>query len=396
MSYLSENSYLAVKPESTAGTAVIPTNFVPLVNESIRAIVNHTADKRIKGVSWNSNDLLRGSRSQEGEVVILADPDNLGHFLNMFMLKGTTTGDATDGYTHPFTVGDCDSYSFEISRGAFAQRFFGVKVNELRLEFADGNLQVRADIKAVGQFSVAKLGVALTGAGMTSMTLDDEYDLEPTRGLVVGDTLVIGTDEVIITAITDTKTVEFASADLTYSIGEPVYLKSQTVTLPSLQDPFYFGNTLVGVGADETEATTNAGSRSTATPVHDLSVILRNNILEIPRSGRVDPIELKTRSKQGQIQMKQLLESEDNYADFLARTKQAITIIIKGKYIKSDFTTNEQLTLKFHNVKLTENSNKLEVGEYIVDDQNFEVLYDNTDGKAMTADLINRTAGTAY
>ena len=397
MSYISDNAYLAIIPESVAGTAVIPTNFVPLVSESMRAVVNHSADKRIKGLTWSSNDLLRGARSQEGELVILADPDTLGHFLNMFLTKGSSSGSAPDGFTHPFTVGNADSYSIEIKRGLYAQRFFGVQIDELRLEFSESNMQIRASIKGRGQFSVAKLGIALTGAGMTTVVLDDEYDLRPTDGLVATDTIVSGTDEVAISSVNaDGKTLTVPSTSLTYSIGEPIYLKPQTVSLPTLQDPFYFGNTLVGIGEDESAATTAAGSKSTATPVHDFSIVLRNNILDIPRTGSIDPVEIKTRSKEGQINLKQLLESENNSADFLARTKQAMTVIVKGKFIKTDFTTQELLTMKFNNVKLMQNDNALEVGEYIVDNQIFEVLYDNSDGKAMTVDLVNRTDGANY
>ena len=67
------------------GIAVIPTNFVPLISESIKTVQNFTPDQRLKGRSWGANDLLKGARSQEGEINVEADPDALGHFLNMFM-----------------------------------------------------------------------------------------------------------------------------------------------------------------------------------------------------------------------------------------------------------------------------------------------------------------------
>ncbi len=397
MSYLSDNAYLAVKPESVGGTAVIPTNFIPLVSENIRTVVNHSADRRMKGLDWKANDLLRGNRNHEGEIVALADPDSLGHFLNMFLLKGSTTGNATDGYTHPFTVGASDFYSIEIKKGLYCARYFGVKIDELRLEFADGQAQIKASIKAMGQFSVARLGVALTGAGMTSIVLDDEYDLNPTRGLVIGDVITIGSNDVTLTGVSaDGITVTFGALSLTYSVGEPIYLKPQTVTLPTLQDPLYFGNMLVGVGADIATAVSNAGAIATATPIYDLAIVLKNNLFAGNGTGRFDPVQILTRTKEGAITMKQLLENENQTEKFLNRGKQAICIIAKGKFIKSDFTTQEKLTLKFNNVKLMDNENALEVGEYIVDSQTFEVLYDNSDAQAMDASLINRTAGTAY
>jgi len=396
MNYFSDQGYLAVIPEGTPGTAVIPTNFVPLISESIKTIQNLSTDKRMKGRTWGANDLLKGARTQEGEIAVEADPDNLGHFLNMLIKLGSTTGDATDGYTHPFLQGDPDSYTVEFNRGAYAIRVVGVQASELRLEFQDNRMVVKSQIQGLGQFSVATLGVALTGAGMTSIVLDDKYDREPTKGLAVGDKLVIGTDEATITAITDDVTVAITSASLTYSTGEEIHLKAQTPSYTGLRKAFNLGNMLIGLGADEASATSNAGAIATATPVHDFAIVLNRNILTIPRSGRLDPVAIKRQMLEGQIEMKQLLENADQRQKFLDIGKQALTLIVKGEHINPDFSTFEQMTFKFHNVKLMENSNNLEIGQYIVDDQKLEVLYDETDGLAIAISLVNKTAGGDY
>lgn len=394
--YLADNAYLAIEAEATAGVAVIPAKFIPLVSESIRTVVNHSADQRFKGLSWKSNALLRGNRQHEGEIVVLGDPDTLGHFLNMVMKKGSTTGSAPDGFTHPFTVGDPKSYTFEIKTGNFVRRYFGVKVDQLNIEFADGQMQLTASIKAQGQVSVAKLGVALTGIGMVELVLDDEYDVAPTNGFVIGDVITVGGVDVTLTGITDDVTLAFTAEEITASVGDDVILKPLTVTQPTLSDPLYFGNLLVGLGVDETAATTAAGSRANATAIYDLVISIKNNLFAENGTTRFDPIQLIPRTKEAQITLKQLLTGEGNRSDWLNRTKQAITIIASGKYIKSDFTTKELLTFKFHNVKLLDNVNALEVGELIADEQEFEVLYDDSDAKAMTADLVNNTDGTDY
>ena len=91
--------------------------------------------------------------------------------------------------------------------------------------------------------------------------------------------------------------------------------------------------------------------------------------------------------------MKQLLETADQRQAFLDIDKQALTLIVTGEHINPDFSTFETMTFKFHNVKLTENPNNLEIGQYIVDDQKFEVLYDDSKGKAIGISLVNLTAG---
>jgi hypothetical protein len=392
MSHLSDQSYLAIKKEAVAGVAVKPNTFIPLVSESIKTVVNHEVDRRMRGVDWKGTNLVRGNRSHEGELKVLGDPDTIGYFLDMLMVKGSSTGSSADGYTHPFTVGTGNTYTIEIKKGNYAQRYFGVRIDELHLEFEDGQLVVTAQIKAMGQVSVMSLGANLSGAS-TSLTLADTYDIAPNNGLVVGDVLTVGGVDVTLTSVNSNGvSVSYSSTSITASIGDPVLLKPQTVSQPTLQDPFYFGNVLAGFGATESAATTAAGSRSTATPIYDLSIVFKTNLFAQNGSNRLDPVQIIPRTKEASINLKQLFESVDQRQKFLNRTKQALTLVFLGKFIKSDFTTQEKLTLKFNNVRMLEHNNAVEVGELIADDQHFEALYDTTDGVAMSAVLVNRTA----
>ncbi len=394
MAYLSDKSYLAVKVEATEGTAVKPDVFIPLVSESIKINPTHTADRRFAGRTWKSDDLLKGSRSHEGDVVVLGDPDNLGHILNMVLTKGTTTGSLTIGYTHPFTVGSPKSYTIEIGKGTYAQRFFGVKGEKLKLDFVDGKLQATLSIKAMGQASVATLSTALTGAGMTSAVLKQDYDLKPNTGFVIGDTITVGGVDIVLTGVNaDGVTLEFAAITVTASAGDSVVLKLQTPSYTGLPDPFYQGNALVGVGADEAAATTAAGTKATATPMYEMSIEKTNNLLSAPATGSVDPIKLLPQTRECVLTISQLFETEAQHQKWLDRTKQALTLIVKGKAIT---TGVEKLTWKCHKVKLITNDEPLEVGAYMFDKQSFECLYDSADAKALSVELINHIAGTVY
>jgi len=59
MNYLTDNSYLALKVETTPGTAVTPNIFIPLVSENIKSDVAYKADRRMKGLSWKSDDYYK-------------------------------------------------------------------------------------------------------------------------------------------------------------------------------------------------------------------------------------------------------------------------------------------------------------------------------------------------
>jgi len=396
VNYLADKSYLAVKPQSTPTGVVIPTNFLAMVSESIRVNPNFTADRRIKGLSWESDELLKGPRMIEGDITILCNPDELGHLLNMTYLKGSTTGDATNGYTHPFTVGDGDSYTLEISRGNAAQRIWGARAESLKISFADNKMQAVVSIKALGQFYTASLGVALSGAS-TSAVLSTDSDLRPADGLVIGDTISINGTQVVLTSVNaDGKTVGFSSTSITASVGASVYLVAQTVSLPTYHEPFYYGNTLVGLGVDTTAADTAAASRSTATPCYNLSMMFNNNLLDAPASGYTGPAVLLNQVRSADLELETLFTDPASYMKWLELTKRAATIITTGRFIKTDQTTSELLTVKFHKLKAMENEEPLDVGQYIFDKQKLKALYDNSDAAAVEITLVNRTAGTSY
>lgn len=399
MPYLTDNSYLALKPETTPGTAVKPDTFVPLVSEAIKSALGYKADRRMKGLSWKSDDLLQGDRKHEGDIVLYADADNIGHLLNMTLLKGTTTGSAT-GYTHPFTVGEPDSYTIEIQKGPFATRYFGVKADNLKLEFEDGLLKATASIKSRGQFSVATLKEALSGS-VTSLKLAHNYDDKPTTGLVIGDVISLKLDsgsyqDITLTSVDpDGETVGFGSLSITAAAGNAIYLKAQTPSYTGLSKPLTRGDTLVGIASTSALADTAAASKTTATPIYNLTIDIKNNLFDAPATGSKDPYQLLTQMRESQITISRLFEDESQRQKWLDITKQAITTITLGAVI-SGGSTKEQLTIKFHNVKLLENNYTAELGSLIQEEQSFEALYDTSDAKAIEVSLVNKTAGTSY
>ena len=394
MNYLADKSYLAVKPQNAPGTPTIPDKFIPLISESIRVNPNFAADRRMKGLDWKSDELLKGARMIEGDLVVYADADALAHILNMLYEKTGTTGNASDGYTHSFAPGEGQSYSIEISRGAFAQRIWGVRADNLKLEFQDNKMVATVSIKALGQFYTASLAVALTGPGMTSAVLSTNYDLRPADGLKIGDIIKIGSVNVTLTSINaDGKTVGFISTAITASVGDPIFLVAQTPTYGNDREPFYFGNSLAGVGADETAASAAAAAKATATPCYNLSTNLKNNLLDAPASGSTGPSVLMNQVKEADVELSRLFENPTQYQKWIEFVKQAITVIATGRFIKTNLTTWEKLTIKYYKVKLLTNEEPLEIGQYIFDKQKFEALYDSGDAKAVEIELVDRVDG---
>lgn len=386
-----------MKPQVAAATPILPTNFFALLSESVKLNPNLAADPRMKGMQWKSDELLKGARTVEGELSFYADPTILGHLLNMAYLKGVTAGDAASGYTHPFTPGEGKSYTIDIVRGIYAKRLYGVRADSIKKSFQDNKMVVAVNIKALGQFYTASLAVALTGAGMTTAVLSTDYDLAPNSGLVVGDVLIIGGVDVILTSVNvDGKTVGFASTTVTAGVGDPVHLKAQAVSLGTQLEPFYMGNTLVGLAATSALADTAAASRSTDTVYENITMTLKNNVIGQPGTASTGPSVLLNGVQEAQVETSKLFEDPTQYQKWIEWVKQAITVIATGRFIKTDLSTSEKLTVKFHKVKATTMDQPLSGDSYIFDKQNFEALYDAGDAKTVEIELVNRTIGTDY
>lgn len=398
---LADKSYLAIKAETVENTPVIPTVFLPLESENIVSELNLKADRRMMGIDWETNDLSPGERTHKGNLKIWADPDSLGYILDMCMQYGAVSGSAPAGYTHPFTAGDPQSYTIEVPRGAYAFRFFGVKGSDLKLNFDEAKLKAELQIAAVGMFSGARTRDALTGAS-TTVVFTQDYDLEPTRGLVVGDTVTIidvvdpsKTEDKVISAVeTDGVTITFGSAVAnSHLAGVMVALKAQTPTFPAYQKPFFFGDALIGFATTGALAVTAAGAKSTSTPTRDIEINYSNNLMNVPFSNYRDNYKLLARQKSLVLTLKQMFTDITQRTKWIEITKQGIALIVRGELIKTTApTTRNQLKITLHNAKLETNADPLNVGDYIFDEQSFRAVYDSSDAKAISVELINETA----
>lgn len=399
MNYLSDLGYLAIGKQTTADAAVIPDIFVPLIDEDMKVDPKNERVKQIVGINWASNKMLQGVREIGGSVTILADPDSLGHLLNMTMEKDTTTGSAPVGYTHPFLIGDAKYYTIDIVKGNSVHRFVGCQIDKLELSFQDGKLVAKADIIAKHAFTAATLRTALTGAGMTSVVFDEQYDPEPCVGLVAGDVIQVQeddldmTDVTIATVVSGNKSITMGATAVTASVGALISLKPQVPTYAALQDPFRFGQCLVGFGADQNAADANVASYALATPLDDFKLTIMRNIVRRPATGKNDPLTL-VGPGDAELTVKKLFEDAREQQKWLDIVKGAVSILFTGENIATTYYSS--LSIKLHNIKPSDHGNKLSKGEYVYDETTFLAEYDDDDAVAVEATIVNKTAGTAY
>lgn len=399
MNYLSDKSYLAIGLQSAALTAVKPTVFVPLIEEDMKVEPKNERVKQIVGLEWASNKILQGERELGGSITIQADPDSLGHILNMTLQKDTSTGSAPVGYTHPFLFDEAKYYTIEIVKGNAVHRFVGCRISKLELSFQDSYLVAKFDVIARAAFTVGTLKTALTGAGMVAVEFGEEYDPEPCLGLVATDVIQVQEDDgtmvdvTVATVAAGNKSITCGATEVTASVGALISLKPQTPSYAALQRPFRFGQVLVGFGADQTAADANVASYALATPVDDFKLVIDRNLTRRKASGKNDALTL-TGNPDGEFTVKKLFDSAEQQQQFLDIAKKAVSILFTGDLIATTYYSS--LEIKLHNIKALKHDNKLEKGEYVYDETTFVTEYDDDDALAIEVTLVNKTAGASY
>lgn len=397
MTTIADKGYLAVKPQVAANTPIRPTIFLPYITDSVITNQNFERDMRLFGIDWAGLDILRGSKEHSGDIEFYLDPFTIGHFLNMAMKKGTTTNDGGSPlvYTHPFTAEDSDRYTLEFSVGGYyTRRYFDVRINTLEIGIDNGKVKGTANVQAGGEWSVRNLKTSLSGA-VTGLTFDQSYSNYPAKGLVAGDTLIIGSTEVLIATVTaDLQGVTFLSTSVTASAGAAVYLKCQTPSYEDKRPVFMFEDIMIGAGADATAALANA-TCSAQTQVNEFTFNFNNNLSADPLSGdNCGARNIQATVKEGTLTLKRLFSDISQVQKWINAGKQAFVVKILGTLGNS--TTREELRITINNAKLITNNNPINQGEFVYDEQEFAVLYDEDDAQAIGVTLSNLEDGTDY
>lgn len=188
---LANLDYMAISKETTKGTvAAVPSVFVPLYSQDFGTRLNLQTDNPIVGNKWKRYQTVQGQRGHAGSFVVMAEPNTAGHFFNMLLTKGTTTGSGP--YTHPFTVSVTDpkSYTVDIKKGRHVHRYLGVEASSITPEWEDNEMRFNVSASGLKSWEGREIST-VTGAGPYTITFTTTYDPSPTTGLIVGDLIQV-------------------------------------------------------------------------------------------------------------------------------------------------------------------------------------------------------------
>ena len=153
----SVKSYLGLALETTKGTAVTATDFVPITQTSFKPadVIAPLMDNGLRGSMVENYNYVQGRKHSEIDFGGLAFADTIGYWLAGVLGDVTTTG-ASAPYTHAIALknsvgsaGDAQPKSLTITDyySANTRQFPGCQVHEVGLSFnADGMLDYTAKL----------------------------------------------------------------------------------------------------------------------------------------------------------------------------------------------------------------------------------------------------------
>src|ERR1035437_3506829 len=231
--------YLGLVKETVAGTALTPTDYIPLIDETLVTNINMGTSEVAVGQRYKDYASFAGVRDHLGDITTVLEPNTAGKLFDMLLTQGSPTG--AGPYTHPFTLGLSNSYTLDVNAGGdIVFRFFGAQAEEISPVFAGDEIQAKLKISALGSFSVRTLSGIPTGTGPYTMVFDATYDAAPTTGLVVGDlirvtkaagTTIDCTVATVVGGTSITTTTDVTSA----ALGDFVSLRPATPSYTNLQ-----------------------------------------------------------------------------------------------------------------------------------------------------------------
>lgn len=383
--------YMGLVKEVTKGTALTPTDFVPLYDETMSTMLNLVEDSPVAGVKMKNYQILQGMRSHKGTMTVMAEPNTSARLTDAFLTKTSTTG--SNPYTHVFGLSNTtnpNSYTVDLSTGNVVFRFFGVELSKMTPQWDKNEMRWNVSMSALGSFYGREIST-VTGAGPYTVTLKTTYDPSPTNGLVVGDlirfyhgpsTTIDATVATIPSATTFTTTTNVS----TMTAGDFVYLRPATPSF-TLLNPFLWTNTQFCFGATASAALSATQTRLDQGTAWELTHAFSSDDGE-QRSGAFDPASLVRLLGEGTFKMKKFFDTPDDVVDFNAINKKALVV-----RCYSGATNQYEYRVTFNNLKMmsgVDPSMKSDSVQYT--EAEYHAQYDTSDAQGFGATVINALA----
>jgi hypothetical protein len=379
--------YAGVAKETTTGTAVVPTDWIPFVTLDMNTDIQLDEDTAAYGVYYNTYQTNRGPRSHTGTAEFVAEPNTAAKLMNMLMTVGSSSGGGP--YTWPFTASATTaSYTIDKSSGNVVERFYGCQIEKMSLKFDKSQMRFTCDISALGSFRGRQIA-SVSGGGPYTVTLDTTYDPSPTTGLVTGDLIRFyhagsATVDATVASVTNGTVFTTSTNPSPATTGDMVYLRPATVSVGALVNvPFiwpksqYCFGTTASVALSATQTRLESGS--TWEIVHPF-----NDKKGEQRSGAYDPASLVRLPPKPTLKIKKFFDTPDDLQNWLQVNKTACVI---RHYAGS--TNQYEFRVTFNNLRIKDIKTMVDAQKIIYAEIEFISTYDTSDSQGLGVTVIN-------
>ena len=379
--------YVAIKKETTAGTAVTPNVYVPYYKQSMTTAFNIVEDEPIVGSKWARYQNLRGHRTHTGSITIMAEANSIGYFMDMLCTKTATSG--SNPYTHTFkdsTSTQPNSYTMDISFGSQVVRFIGVQASKVTFGFEGDLMTATFDLSALK----ALYGREILTISTTTINLtNDTYTASSSDGFVASDLISVVDDAGVtaslsttVASITDGDTIVAGASAAAFAAGDMVVLRPATPSY-TLLEPFLWNRTQFKFGATAAAAASATQTRLDAgtefSIMHEFEDAGGTN-----RSGDFDPASLPRTTYDVNFKIKKFFDDVTDVKYWNSLTKRAVYITsVSGS------TNQYELRLTINNMQPRTMDNPTESKATIFWETDYAPRYDTTDSQAFDLKVIN-------
>lgn len=246
--------YLSIIKETTAWTAITPTNYLRLVSESLETKFNVS---NVQEIAWSRERNIRSVPNQIEvwwDIEFYVESKMIGHFLRwLFGAPTTQTLTAATAFRHVFEVTDTPkTYTIDIkpADAPWIHRYFGVQITWLSFEWDDNKIKCTASLSPRKAFINARVTTAASSG--TTLLMDQ------TAWLTTSDTiLVLDKADWFTTVATLTITSVDSDTQLTVStiwvqldVWDLIVIKKATATYDQDNVFTWLGGSQVYTGTD--------------------------------------------------------------------------------------------------------------------------------------------------
>jgi hypothetical protein len=324
--------YLALAKETVKGTAVIPTDPVPLYKETMTTDLALQELTPAVGTKFKRSGTAPGIRIHKGTLEVMAEPNTAAKIFDMLLTQGTESG--TSVITHPFTLDNTtnpNSYTVDISMGNQVFRFMGVEASKIAPNYSNNEMRLTVTASALGAFSTREIATYNSGNPNT-ITFKTDYDPAPNKGLVAGDLIKVTKangveiNSTIVAVNADGVTITCTGTLSGVNPGDLISLRSTTQNYNDLAlNPFLWANTQFCFGATVAAALAASQTRIEQSSTWEVEHTFESDN-GAQRSGSFDPAALVRTFGDVTGKIKKYFDSPVEVNNFLARKSQALVI----------------------------------------------------------------------